>query len=216
VECPLAERAPTDEGTSRMAAYPKTVQLRDGTEILLRPLQEDDLERSHRFFVSLPEEDRLFLRMDVTQIENVRIRMEESDAREHWRLVALDGDEIVADATLYQPRYGWMRHTAELRCIVARPYQGRGLGSVLFDELYQEATRRKVEKLYGMVVPEQHAAVRIAESLGFQTEVVLPDHMRTLRGELVDVAVMTVNIKKLWRRLEDLMHAMDGHGRERY
>jgi len=199
-----------------MAAYPKTVQLRDGTEILLRPMREEDLEQSHRFFLALPEEDRQFLRTDVAQIENVRIRMEKTDAREHWRLVALDGDEIVADATLSQPRYGWMRHTAELRCIIARPYRGRGLGSIMFSGLYQEATRRKVEKLFGMVVQERRPAVRMAESLGFQTEAVLPDHVRTLHGELKDVAVMTVNIKKLWRRLEDMMHAMDGHGRERH
>ncbi|MFH1144700.1 MAG: GNAT family N-acetyltransferase [Candidatus Eisenbacteria bacterium] len=197
-----------------MESTPKTVRLRDGTEVLLRPLAPADLERSHRFFLSLPEDDRLCLRMDPSDIENVRMRMERSDARDHWRIVALVAGDIVADAALHQPRYGWMRHTAELRCIVARPYRVRGLGSMLFAELYQEATRRRIEKLYGLVPREQTAAVRVSEKLGFRSELVLSDHLRAREGELKDVLVMTVNIHDLWRRLEDLMQAMDGRGRE--
>jgi hypothetical protein len=153
-----------------MGRYPKTVCLNDGTEVLLRPIQQDDLDRSHRFFLTLPEEDRLHLKIDVTDRESVAIRMEPSDALDHWRLVALSGDEIIGDATLDQPRYGWRQHTAEIRCNIAHPFQSRGLGSIMLRELFQEE----------------------------------------------DVVVMTVSIADVWRRMEDLMQAMDGHGRETY
>ncbi len=33
----------------------------------------EDLDSSHRFFLALPEEDRLHLRLDVTDRENVRM-----------------------------------------------------------------------------------------------------------------------------------------------
>jgi len=199
-----------------MATYPKTVRLRDGAEVLLRPLEAGDLESSHRFFLSLPQEDRRFLRIDVTDIANVRLRMEPSDEVDPWRLVAFADGTIVAEASLHQPRYGWMRHTAELRCIVARDFQARGLGSVLFAEAYQEATRRHIEKLYGIVPSDQPAALRISERLGFRAELTLPDHLRTPEGELKDLVVMTVNLRDLWHRVEDLMQTMDGHGRERH
>jgi RimJ/RimL family protein N-acetyltransferase len=199
-----------------MGSYPKTVRLRDGTEVTLRKLGLDDLERSHRFFLSLPEEDRLSLRLDPTHIENFRVRLEPSDAQDHWRVIALAGDEIVAEATLHQPRYGWTRHTGELRCVVSPDCQGKGLGSILFAEIYQEATRRRIERLYGLVLREQQAAMRISEKLGFRAELVLSDHLRAPGGELQDVVVMTVNIRDLWRRLEDLMRTMDGQGRERH
>jgi len=199
-----------------VGGYPKAVVLGDGTEVLIRPMEEDDLEASHRFFLALPPEDRYFLRINVCNLEDVRIRMVQADAREHWRLAALCGEEIIGDATLYQARYGWMRHTAEIRCIVAREYQGRGLGSILLNELFQEATRRKIERLYGKVIPEQHAALRILEGLGFRRELTLRDRRRTLDGAEHDVIVMTISIRALWRRLEDLMQTMDGRGRERH
>ncbi len=203
-----------EEKGRRMAALPKRVRLKDGNLLLLRPMLPEDLDSSHRFFLALPEEDRLHLRLDVTDRENVRIRMESTDALEAWRLVALQDEEIVGDATLYQPRYGWMRHTGEIRCIVARPWQGRGLGTFLLNELFQAALRRGVERLFAQVSTGQAAALHILDQLGFRREAVLRKHRRDLRGEAHDVIVMTASLSDLWRRLEDLMHAMDGHGRE--
>lgn len=199
-----------------MSSYPREISLRDGTQVLLRPMQEEDLERSQVFFLRLPEADRLRLRMDLTERENVRIHMAATDAQEHWRLVALRGDAIVGEATLYRPRYGWMRHTGEIRCIVARELQGRGLGGRLLNELFQEATRRGVERLYAEVTPDDAAAIRILERLGFCRELTLHDRRRTAAGALQDVLVMTTHIERLWNRLAELMQAMDGEGRERH
>jgi len=199
-----------------MPLYPQEVTLRDGTRVVLRPVREDDLDRSQAFFLRLPEADRLHLRMDLTDRENVRIHMEATDALEHWRLVALRGDEIVGEATLYQPRYGWMRHTGEIRCIVARALQGRGLGGRLLNELFQEATRRGVERLYGEVTPEDAAAIRILERLGFRRELTLHERRKSADGALHDVVVMTTHVEQLWNRLAELMQAMDGEGRERH
>jgi RimJ/RimL family protein N-acetyltransferase len=199
-----------------MGVFPKTARLKDGSDVVIRPMESGDLERSHEFFLTLPPEDRLMMRMDVTDLANVRIRMEASPANDHWRLIGLRDDTIVGDATLSQPRYGWKRHTAEVRCIIAEEHRGRGLGFRLLNELFQEATRRKVERLCMRVMKEQVAAIRIGEGLGFRHELTQPDHRRTLDGEFHDVMVMTVSLADLWRRLEDAMLAMDGQGRERH
>ena len=45
----------------------KATRLKDGTDVLLRSMTKDDLERSLAFFQGLPEEDRTYLRRDVTK-----------------------------------------------------------------------------------------------------------------------------------------------------
>jgi hypothetical protein len=62
--------------------------LKDGTEVVIRPMTARDVDRSFAFSQSLTPGDRLYLRHDVTRLEEVenRIRaMEEGRAR---RLVA--------------------------------------------------------------------------------------------------------------------------------
>ncbi len=199
-----------------MGPYPKTVSLKNGTNVVLRPLEKDDLTALHQFYLNLPEEDRHYLRADVTALPMVRMQMEDSDAEERTRFVAAAGDRIVGQAALLRPRHGWAQHTAELRCMVAREVQGQGLAKILLRELFQEATRQGVEVLFGKMTAEQDAAVRIMESLGFREAAVRRDHQRTLHGGLHDVLVMTCSIRDAWARLEDMMVQMDGQGREHY
>ena len=53
----------------------KKLRLRDDTEVLIRDLREDDLDRSLAFFRALPPEDRIYLRNDVTRREVVQERI---------------------------------------------------------------------------------------------------------------------------------------------
>lgn len=85
---------------------------------------------------------------------------------------------------------------------------------MMLAELLQEATRRGVEKLIGSITPEQDAARKITERLGFREELVRPAQQRSLDGELHDVILMTVSLTEAWSRMEDLMQGMDGLGRE--
>ena len=43
-------------------AYPKTIRLRDGTPVKIRPLKEADKLRLLMFFDRVPEEERQFLK----------------------------------------------------------------------------------------------------------------------------------------------------------
>ncbi len=199
-----------------MGPYPKTVRLKNGTEVILRPLVSGDLAALHQFYLNLPEEDRLYLRTDVRDLAMVKMQMEDSDAEERTRFAATQGDRIVGQAALLRPRHGWAQHTGELRCVVAREVQDQGLAKILLHELFQEATRQGVEILFGKVAAEQTAAIRIMEGLGFRREAVRRSHQRTLRGDLLDVWIMTCSISDAWDRLEEMMEAMDGHGQEFY
>ena len=108
----------------------KVLQLKDGTEVLIRPMTKEDADKSFAFFQALPEEDQRFLRHDVTKRSNIDRRIKEIGFGNVERIVALVGDEIVADGALERSGGEWTAHVGELRLHVARPYQRKGLGKI--------------------------------------------------------------------------------------
>ena len=195
-----------------MGSCPKTVFLKNGTEVVLRRLMPDDLDALHRFYLNLPEEDRHYLRTDVTDRRNVAMQMEDSDAEERTRFVALRGQDVVGQAALLRPKHGWSQHTAELRCVVGSDVQEQGLAKIMIRELFREATRQGVEIVFSKTTAEQKAAMHIVEELGFKPQLTLREHQRALHGDLHDVIVMTCSISDAWARLEDLIHQMEHQG----
>ena len=54
-------------------AFPKTILLRDGTQVTLRPLVEEDKLRLLDFFRRIPEEERYYLKENVTSPEVIQV-----------------------------------------------------------------------------------------------------------------------------------------------
>jgi L-amino acid N-acyltransferase YncA len=187
----------------------KNVKLKDGTEILIREMREDDLDRSVAFFKALPEDDRAYLRVDVTKREVLQERMQEIATGRTLRLVAVMGDQIVADGALELPTHGWTKHVAELRLIVARPLQHKGLGMLMARELYGLAARNKVEEVIVEIMRPQAAALTIFKKLGFHQEAILTDYVRDLSGKKQDLVLMRCDLESLWHALEDHMADTD-------
>ncbi len=180
----------------------KTVHLKDGSEVLLRALTRDDVERSLAFFRALPEEDLKYLRGDPTKREVVEERIRETESGAYHRLVAVVGDRIVAEGALEMTGRAWTSHIGELRIIVARDYQRKGLGMVLAHELYLLAASCNLEQLMVTMMRPQVAARSIFHKLGFREEMVLPAHVRDRDGRSQDLILMRADLKALWRELE--------------
>ena len=104
----------------------KLVKLKDGTEVLIRPMTAADLDRSVAFFQSLPEEDRAYLRADTSKREVVERRIRVMEAGGARRLVAILDDEIVADGALELEGPGWKEDLGELRLIVTPSQKRKG------------------------------------------------------------------------------------------
>jgi hypothetical protein len=51
---------------SMLRDYPKEVTIKSGEKVILRPMVKEDEQKLLKFFLGLPEEDRLFLKNDVT------------------------------------------------------------------------------------------------------------------------------------------------------
>jgi L-amino acid N-acyltransferase YncA len=180
----------------------KTLQLKDGTEVLIRDLKADDVDQSLAFFRALPAEDRIYLRNDVTKREVVEDRIRILPTERIKRLVAIVDGNIVADGSIESEGYAWKNHVAELRLIVARPYQRKSLGMLLARELYLLAAKKRVEEIIARVMRPQAAALKIVERLGFREQTVLPDYVKDLDGKKHDLIVMRCKLQNLMSELE--------------
>ena len=188
---------------------PRTVKLKDNTDVLIRAMTREDLEASLTFFRALSEEDRLSLRGDYTTRAAVEERLREMEQGIVKRLVAIAGETIVADGALELSHFGWERHIAELRLIVATPYQHKGLGMLMAGALYDVATSAGIEEIVVKMMATQSAALRIFHKLGFRQEVVLRDYVKDLRGIRHDLVLMRCPLQDLWQKYEDFVHETD-------
>ena len=90
--------------------YPIQVTLGDDRMVNIRPLARQDKIPLARFFRSVPEEDRFYLKENVTAPEVVSQWIEQMDLERAIPLVAVADDRIVADATLHRSRAPARRH----------------------------------------------------------------------------------------------------------
>jgi L-amino acid N-acyltransferase YncA len=187
----------------------KTVALNDGTEVLIRSMKSGDLEPLLVFYKALPEEDRRFLRVDVTKRENVERGFKRVESGEVKRLLAFHGEEVVAEGSLELEGHNWKEHVGELRLIVARGFQRKGLGTLMARELYTLAAGLKVDEIMVRMMRPQRGARRIFRKLGFQEAVMLPEYVKDLHGIKQDMVVMRCDLETLWREMEDLIILSD-------
>jgi RimJ/RimL family protein N-acetyltransferase len=176
--------------------------LKDGTRVIVRNLHPDDLDALMKFYRSLPDEDRIYLKVDVTKRKIVRQRMDLVETGRIFRVVAVHEGEIIADGALELSIGEWGKNQGELRIIVASDFQRKGLGMIMMRELYFIALKGKIEKIVGKIMRPQIAAQKICRKLGFQREAVMPDYVRDQAGEPQDFVIMTCDLNDLWAELE--------------
>jgi L-amino acid N-acyltransferase YncA len=187
----------------------KQLVLKDGTKIIVRAMKYDDIELSLDFFESLKEKERRFLRMDVTRKENVKKRIEQIKSGQVRRIVATCKDKIIADGALELSHHGWEEHIGEIRIIVADNFQKKGLGMIIARELYHLAASEKLEEIVVRMMRTQIGAKKIFRKLGFHEEIILPDHVKDLKGKSHDLIIMRCNLKELWKEMETFFQISD-------
>jgi GNAT superfamily N-acetyltransferase len=187
----------------------KTEILKDGTKVVIKNLHSDDLDKLMKFYRSLPDEDRIYLKVDVTDRKVVKQRIDLIETGRIFRVVAVHDGDIIADGALELSIEEWGKNQGELRVIVAREFQRKGLGMIMMRELYFLALKNKIERIVGKVMKPQIAAQSICKKLGFHEEAVIPAYVRDQAGVPQDFVIMTCDIKSLWEELEYFYSASD-------
>ena len=187
----------------------KTERMKDGTEVTIRRLTPADIDKLMEFYGSLPEEDRRYLKFDVTDRKAVAKRLRRIETNDDIRVVAVHGGVIVASGALELSGEGWSKHQGEIRVIVARPFRRRGLGQIVIRELYFIAVQNQITTIVARMMRPQAGAQKVFRRLGFREESMLPDFVTDLGGESQDLIVMRCDVKDLWRELDRLFSESD-------
>ncbi len=190
--------------------YPKEVTLRDGSKVTLRPLVKEDEGELVKFFQGLSKEERLYLRDDVADPEVIRKWMENIDYEKVLPILALDGNTIVADATLHRDPHGWMRHVGQIRMSVAGSHRGRGLARIIAAEVFHQAVGFGLDKLVAEMLSIQRNAQRVFTRLGFVEEAVLKDQAVDTTGQKHDLIIMSNDVTTLWQKWTEFAESVSG------
>jgi ribosomal protein S18 acetylase RimI-like enzyme len=193
-----------------MDSSAKTVNLPGSLTLSIRrPEAQADLHKLAGFFSRLPMASRQYLRYDVTSLEACRRRLEQIDARNHWRLVAEMDDRIVGDATLDRRSDSWAHHVAEIRGVIDPEVRQPGIGQVLFGELVETASANGIELLVCEVLERDRERIETMESIGFAREAVLKNYARDLNDRLQDLIIMTIDLEDAWKCLLEQLEELD-------
>jgi RimJ/RimL family protein N-acetyltransferase len=180
----------------------KTERMKDGTEVTIRRLVPSDIDKLLEFYGSLPEEDRRYLKFDVTDRKAVAKRLRRIETGDDIRIAAIHGGVIVASGALELSGETWSKHQGEIRVVIARPFQQRGLGTIMIRELYFIAVQNQIQTIVARMMRPQVGAQKVFRRLGFRDETMFPDFVKDIQGGSQDLIVMTCNVKDLWRELD--------------
>ena len=189
------------------ARYPKEIKLPDGRIATIRLMEPGDKQALLQFARSLPEDDLLFLRLDITDpsvidewirhIEEgttITLLAEMTNIETVLSEPSVRIKELAAYASIHLSTLRWSRKTGELRINIAPAYRGIGLGRRLTAEIFDVAKSVGLRKIGAQMTPDQVGARSVFEKLGFQVEAVLADWVEDARGQSRDLIMMTYDL----------------------
>lgn len=163
-----------------------TTMARNGTTITIRPLRRDDERREIAFISSLSEQSKYFRMFTPLKFLSRELLSQfmDVDYDQRMALVATVGaaekEEFVGIA-----RYGPAAQPgqAELGITVADAWQRCGIATILIKALMRFAREHGFRELSGTVLPDNHAMLALARSLGFTIYYDVDEHLvRISRG----------------------------------
>jgi L-amino acid N-acyltransferase YncA len=181
----------------KLEAFPRTVQLRNGSSVEMRPMEAGDKDKLLEFFLQVPEEDRFFLKDDVTSPRVLESWVSHLDYDRALPLLAWRDGSIIGDAVLVRSRTGARAHIGEIRVVVHPECRNIGLGSELIRQLCDIAADAELEKvIIELVADRDTEAISAAERLGFIRTAMIPEYFKDQRGRTHDLVVLTLPLGK--------------------
>ena len=160
-----------------ISPYPKKYEtrwkLKNGQEVLLRPIKPEDEPMWLEMFQSFSEEAiryRFFQLLKDTPHE-VRVRycnidydreiaiVAELSEENHRRILGVGRLSIEADGK-----------SGELAFIIVDQWQGQGLGTKIVDYVLEIAKEMGVETVYAIMLPDNQRALNLTKKMGFKLE----------------------------------------------
>ena len=196
-----------------LSDYPKKVRLRKGDEVIIRLLTPGDEAALIKLMNELLPEDKVYFRDDVSDPAVVRRWCQNINLNSVLPLVALSGDQIIADWSLHQREFGWTRHLVDIRGVVHPVYRQMGLGAKMVYELLTIAQRMEKERAVVHLARAQKKLLARFIAMGFSVEVVLKNWIKDSSDRYQDMLILSMKIEPIWKEMENMVMESDSRGR---
>ena len=180
---------------SLLEKFPLSCHLRDGTPVTIRPIGKRDDVRMHKFLLSVPEEERLFIKKPLGDRATVRDWCRNADFERNLPLVMWYGPKIIAEATLHQRLGGWKRHIGLITLLTHPEYRGRDVSKILVVELIEIARNLGLRRLEAEVNGERKIALAVLSKLGFSKLLDLEDYVLDMKAVTHNYVLLGMNLK---------------------
>ncbi len=175
--------------------FPVSLKLRDGTAVVIRPFCRRDEISLHKFLLTVPEEERLFIKKPIFERAVFHEWLNHPDSEESIRLLMLHGKKIIGEATLRQRPGGWKRHVGVVTVLTHPDYRGRDVAKILVTEQIEIARALGLRKLESELNGERKVAVRALQDIGFQHLMQLEDYVLDMKAVPHDYILMGMDLK---------------------
>ena len=145
-----------------------TIELRDGSTAVVRPVRATDKEAIRGAFEHLSPESRYSRFLGLAEsLSDAQLRyFTEIDHHDHEALIAHDPDSRDGIAVARYVRLEADPRIAEAAVVVDDDWQGRGLGTALCRLLAERAREEGVERFDATLLAGNHRMLHLIDSLG--------------------------------------------------
>ena len=183
--------------TVESPGYARELKLSDGRRVSLRLMEAADKQRVLSFARSLPPDDLLFLRTDITEPALVDEWIGNLEKGTTVTVLADVDGELAGYASLHLEQARWTRRVGEIRVQVAVAFRGVSLGRQLTAQIFRLGQIRGLKKMAAMMTPDQAGARAAFEKLGFSVEALLQDWVVDRKGRPRDLLIMSHDLEGL-------------------
>jgi acetyltransferase len=172
----VAYPKPSTDPYHHLAIHPypahlaRTVQLNDGTDIVIRPIRPEDAEIEAQFIRDLSDEARYFRFMNSLQelSQEMLVRFTQIDYHNEMALIAVtmtDAGEEQIGVARYTTNLD--KTSCEFALVVSDQWQSRGIAHHLMRNLMDVARDRDLERIQGQVLSKNSRMLDLMTSLNF-------------------------------------------------
>ncbi|WP_116301938.1 bifunctional acetate--CoA ligase family protein/GNAT family N-acetyltransferase [Alkalilimnicola ehrlichii] len=165
-----------EERYGHMAIHPYptslvgTLELKDGTQITVRPIRPEDAEAEQAFVHNLSQESKYFRFMETLNqlTPQMLVRLTQIDYDREMALVALH-EELGREEQIGVARYTLNPdgESCEFALAIADAWQHRGVGRKLMEKLMETAADRGIQRIEGDVLSHNRKMLKLMQRLNF-------------------------------------------------
>jgi RimJ/RimL family protein N-acetyltransferase len=139
----------------------ETTELRDGSQVVIRPIEPDDLDQLRQIWggmSALSRRRRFLASSNASEVSDAELQyLVDVDHRRHEAMIALDEDGRAVGVARYV-RVPGDRESAELAVVVVDDWHRRGLATAILDRLTDSARENGIER-YTAIVSDDNDVV---------------------------------------------------------